>query len=434
MPATHHLAVVAVDKRGVALTVRTVTLTSGLSVRRAVVAADGARFALSGLNPGKHEVCLSFSDRPDFVLPLTFVKEADGPVPTFSHPAPFCCPTIRKTVESAKGTAKTVFTLTLTLAKVHSEVILVAGWDYSGGANNVAYCESYREDLYAGTTHRTGTKKTIPKRIDDTTVVTVFDFKSGERSRAVKSASGWFEVDRVLQGKVKTHLGKFKVAANVQKRHDDDSISIRHIYDYVSELGTRAPGALREFHIFSHAWAGGPLLVETYEDAAYETVVHRDPRDKDPRFKDFAPVNMPRLKDFRAAFAADAIVKVWGCLAVDDYRNLVRALSLVRTDTEKVTVPALDGTMTPMAAADAKKYLRNDILKFNYMSKLSAALGGRVKVYGAPPGMGANLRAIPVGKKVFNYMYVDGATYKREYDFFKKTMRLVIDDTGYLLF
>ena len=99
--------------------------------------------------------------------------------------------------------------------------------------------------------------------------MTIFDFKMGTRTRMVKSASGWMEMDCVLQGTVKTHLGSYKDATNVQKRYLDDSISIRHVYDYISALGAVAPGTLREFHIFSHAWAGGPILVETYEGAAY---------------------------------------------------------------------------------------------------------------------------------------------------------------------
>ncbi|WP_404369265.1 hypothetical protein ACIHQR_06255 [Corallococcus coralloides] len=438
MPATHHLEVVVVDEKGAALKLDTVTLTSGLAVSRAVAVSGAARIALSGVNPGRGEVCLSFPDRPDFVLPLTFAKEADGPVPTFPQPAPLCCPTIQRSSETSVGAVKTVFTLTLRLATAHSEVILVAGWDYSGGANNAAYCDTYREDLYSGSTHRTGVKTSIPKRIDDSTVVTVFDFKSGVRSRTVKSAAGWFELDRVLQGKVKTHLEKYSDPANLKRRHDDDSISIRHVYEYITELGTRAPGTLREFHLFSHAWAGGPILVDTYEDAAYQpggaSEARRDPGDKDPRLKDFDPVNMPRLNDFKAAFAADSIVKVWGCMATTAYRNLIRATASARSDTDTVSYNWSETDRRTTTAAKAKTYLRDVILKHNYMAKLSAAIGGSAKVYGAPPGMGANLRAVPLGKKTFNYMYVDGIIYKREYDFLKSAMGLVPDDTGYLLF
>ncbi|WP_147469419.1 hypothetical protein [Corallococcus sp. AB045] len=437
MPATHHLEVVAVDEKGAALNVSTVTLTSGLAVSRSVAVSGAVRIALSGVNPGRGEVCFSFVDRPDFILPLTFVKGTEGPVPTFPQEAPLCCPTIQRTQETALGAAKTVFTLTLTLASAHSEVVLVAGWDYSGGANNVAYCNTCREDLYSGSTHRTGMKTTIPKRIDTPTVVTLFDFKSGERSRSVKSASGWFDLDRVLQGTVKPHVAKYSETVNQKRRHDDDSISILHVYDYLAELGLKAPGALREFHLFSHAWAGGPILANTTEDIGYRSggtsAALRDPGDKDPRLKDFDPVNMPRLADLKAAFATDSVVKVWGCLATTAYRNLIRATASAKSDTDTVTYD-WSGTKVTKTAAESKTYLRDVILKYNYMEKLSAAIGGRAKVYGAPPGMGANLRAVPVGKKTFNYMYVDGTIYKREYDFLKSAMGLVPDDTGYLFF
>jgi hypothetical protein len=437
MPATHHLEVVAVDEKGAALNVSTVTLTSGLAVSRSVAVSGAARIALSGVNPGRGQVCLSFMDRPDFILPLTFEKGMDGPVPTFPKEAPLCCPAIQRSTETALGGVKVLFTLTLTLASAHSEVVLVAGWDYSGGARNDAYCDTCREDLYAGSTHRTGVKTTIPKRIDASTVVTLFDFKTGERSRAVKSASGWFELDRVLQGTVKPNVAKYSDPLNQRRRHDDDAISILHIYDYIADLGLDAPGTLREFHIFSHAWAGGPLLANTNEDADYRSggtsAALRDPGDKDPRLKDFDPVNMPRLADLRAAFATDSVVKVWGCLATTAYRNLIRATAAAKSDTATVTYD-WDGTKITKTAGESKKYLRDAILKYNYMAKLSAAIGGRAKVYGAPPGMGANLRAVPVGKKTFNYMYVDGTIYKLEYNFLKSAMGLVPDDTGYLLF
>jgi hypothetical protein len=323
------------------------------------------------------------------------------------------------------------------LAKYHSEVVLVAGWDYSGGANNAAYCENYRDDLYTGTTYRTGAKTNITKRIDDATVVTVFDFKTGNRVRSMKGSSGWVEMDRVLQGTVKTHLGHYKTPANARKRYLDNSISIKHVYDYITELGTKAPASLREFHVFSHAWAGGPILVETYEAPLYDEggarEAQRDPNDKDPRLKDFDPLNMPRLKDFKAAFASDAIAKIWGCMATTIYRNLIRATAQAKSDAEKISFDWVSGKETTTAGG-AKKYLQQTIMRNTYMARLSAAVGGGLKVYGAPPGMGADLRTVPVGGKNRNYMYVNSLTYKREFDFLRKAFGVVPDDTGYILF
>jgi hypothetical protein len=437
MSASHHLAVVALDESGGALNVSSMKLTAGSLVSRALVPGGAARNALSGLNPGKHELRVSFSDRPDFVFPLSLVKEPAGLAPSFAESPPACCPLIQRTTEGTAGATKVVFTLTITLAKTHSEVILVAGWDYSGGANNVAYCESYRDDLSSGTTHRTGAKANITKRIDNSTVVTFFDFKTGIRLRMVKGSSGWFEMDGVLQGTVNTHLGHYKTSANVRKRYLDDSISIKHVYDYIITLGAKAPASLREFHIFSHAWAGGPILVETYEDAAYDAGgAHshlRDPHDKDPRIKDFDPSNMPRLKDFKAAFAPNSIAKIWGCMATHAYRNLIRAAAQAKNDADTISFD-WDGSSVSMTAAQAKKYLQQDIMGNTYMARLSAAIGGGTKVYGAPPGMGADLRTVKVGKKNHNYMYVNSFTYKREYDFLRKAFKMVPDDTGYIPF
>jgi len=437
MSTSHYLTVVAVDERGGTLHTSSVKLTGSSAVSRSFIVKGAARNALSGLTPGKYELRVSFTDRPDFVLPLSLSKESTGLVPTFVGSPPTCCPHIQRTSEGTAGATDVVFTLPLTLSKAHSEVILVAGWDYSGGANNVAYCESYRDDLASGVTHRTGVKTSITPRIDASTVVTFFDFKTGTRSRMLKSASGWSTMDSVLQGAVATHLGDYKLPANVRKRYLDDSISIKHVYDYITELGSKAPDALREFHIFSHAWAGGPILVETYEDALYDEggarATQRDPHDKDPRTKDFGAINMPRLKDFQAAFAADAVAKVWGCMATHAYRNLIRATAQTKSDADTLSVD-WDGKNISMTTAQAKKYLRQDIMGSTYMAQLSSTLGGKAKVYGAPPGMGADLRTVKVGKKNHNYMYVNNTTYKREYEFLRKAFGVVPDDTGYILF
>ncbi|WPB82090.1 hypothetical protein KYC5002_23620 [Archangium violaceum] len=437
MSASPFLAVTATDESSTPLLVNDVKLKPSPAKSTPVGPEKTPHLALSGLGPGKYELCISVAGHPELVFPLSLVKEGTELVPKYTGSAPLCCPAITSSSETSGGSTKQLHTLAFTLTKTHSEVILVAGWDYSGGTNNVAYCETYRDDLFSGTTYRTGVRQSIPKRIDNSTVVTIFDFKTGNRSRMVKSASGWMEMDRVLQGTVKTHLGSYKDATNVQKRYLDDSISIQHVYDYIITLGAAAPGSLREFHIFSHAWAGGPILIETYEGSAYAAggaqQTRRDPNDKDPRIKDFELVNMPRLKDFKAAFAADAIAKIWGCMATTAYRNLLRATAKAKSDSETISVE-WNKTTKKMTAGDAKKYFRDSILEYNYMAKLSTAVGGGLKVYGAPPGMGADLRAVPVGSKKHNHMYINKLTYALEYTALSKLFGLVPDDTGYILF
>jgi hypothetical protein len=441
MSTSHHLKVVAVDESGSPLKVSSAKLTSKAGMVSGPVTwthfGHAASTALHGFTRGEHELCISFPERPDFNFPLVITKTTGELTLSFAKSPPACCPRIQRDVENSSGAMKVTFTLLLTLTKSHSEVILVAGWDYSGGANNIAYCESYRDDLYAGTTHRTGIKTTITKRIDDATIVTVFDFKTGNRLRMMKGSSGWFRMDHILQGTVKTHLGHYKTPANAQKRHLDDSISIKHVYDHIIELGAKAPGALKDFHIFSHAWAGGPILVETHEDAAYEAggtnAALRDPQDKDPRTKDFDPANMPRLSDFKAAFAPDSIAKIWGCMATTAYRNLIRAAAQAKSDAEIISFD-WSGTSRSMTAAQAKKHLRDGIMGNTYMSRLSAAVGGSLKVYGAPPGMGADLRAVTVEKRKHEYMHINKSTYKREYEFLKSAFGVTADDTGYIFY
>ncbi|MFY0581963.1 hypothetical protein ACN28S_53690 [Cystobacter fuscus] len=186
-----------------------------------------------------------------------------------------------------------------------------------------------------------------------------------------------------------------------------------------------------------NAWAGGPILVETYEGAAYAVggaqQTRRDPNDKDPRLKDFALVNMPLLKDFKAAFATGAIAKIWGCMATTAYRNLLRAIAKAKSDSESISFEWNKATKK-MTAADAKKYFQDSILEYNYMAQLSTAVGGGLKVYGAPPGMGADLRAVPVGGKKHHHMYINRLTYALEYTTLNKLFGRVPDDTGYILF
>lgn len=441
MPPSHHLAVTVSDESGKPLSVKSIVLKSGSAVSRSFSSQSPYRASVSSLPPQQYALCISFADRPEHVFPLSLVKQSTGLAPTFGENSPACCSLTRRSINLPNGETELTFTLSFTLGRAHSEAVLVSGWDYKGGARNRLYSESHRDDLYSGATYRTGAKASISKRINDATIVTLFDFETGHRLRMLKGSSAWFEMDRTLQGKIKTHTGYYKSDANARKRYLDDSISITHVYDYVSELGASAPGSLREFHIFSHAWAGGPVLANTHEDPIYKPrgthEGQRDPHDKDPRTKDFNPVNMPRLDDFAAAFPTDATVKIWGCMYTPSYRNLIRATAQATSDTMKISYDWIDaeGTTTKTTTArKAKEYIRDTLLKSTYMARLSAAVGRGVVAYGAPPGMGADLRAIPVGKKTRSYMYINTFTYKAEFAFLRRTFGLVPDDTGYIAY
>lgn len=102
----------------------------------------------------------------------------------------------------------------------------------------------------------------------------------------------------------------------------EKSISVSDVYDYLKDTGASRPNTIKEFHIFSHAWAGGPIIVNCKDLAP--GALTRDPLDKDPRAsKDFNGSNVT-LADIEKAFKKDATSIVWGCIAWTFMKQLVR--------------------------------------------------------------------------------------------------------------
>jgi hypothetical protein len=113
----------------------------------------------------------------------------------------------------------------------------------------------------------------------------------------------------------------------------ESSISIIHVYDFIQTLGaTRKSaddGGIRALHFLSHAWRGGPILVNTGDLAKVvrRDASKRDPFDKDGRAeKDFTEENYTRaqLAQFQNAFAKDAFAFIWGCDQTYFYKELIR--------------------------------------------------------------------------------------------------------------
>jgi hypothetical protein len=137
-------------------------------------------------------------------------------------------------------------------------------------------------------------------------------------------------------------------------------LSITEVYAAVRRIGINHPGTLRELSFFSHAWSGGPILVNSTDDRRVtrpavpprtievpagpdvppipltlpglpEMVVplngtQRDPDDFDPREIDFWPPNMSvdGKKDFRAAFHPSGFSWSWGCAFPRDVHYILR--------------------------------------------------------------------------------------------------------------
>lgn len=374
---------------------------------------------ISELEPGKYQLGLEIKGRPRLHLRLRAAVDGGELSLEFAGPKPRCC---ALKLDSERRT-----TLTITLAATHEELIFVSGWDYSGGSDTRRWCETWRDDLYAGETYLTGKAQPIPKQIHDHTVVTLFDFRTGERVQLLKAEDGWHELDRSLQGEVATHLEPYKDPAATQRRHDDDSISIVHVYAHITALGCTSPGSVVGLHVFSHAWAGGPILVNTNQTPRYAYSPQRDPGDKDGRTKDFTIRNMPRLEQFAAAFAPTAIAKIWGCFATTFYRRMVRAAARADDPDEQLSVRVGDQVRT-LSAAQIETEFRETIIGDSYMARLGRAAG--IRVLGAPPGMGANFKR--VGKRY--YMFVKPRVYGLEYRWYAETLGLEADISGHFAY
>jgi hypothetical protein len=191
-----------------------------------------------------------------------------------------------------------------------------------------------------------------------------------------------------------------------------DVMSIVDVYRFVED---QAKHTVFELSIFCHAWEGGPVMVDSYDDRSYKDASGkrvwirdeaRDPDDKDGRARDFDPVNR-NLAKFRDAFNPAAEFRIWGCNHTDrdvdlfkrlfmhkDYRRSGMkdglALQLVlpaNYDLEYTTrgLPVAKGKLS-CTFGDLRRYFEGE-LKSGYNAK--AAKGAGVKLLGGAPGNGS---------------------------------------------
>lgn len=127
------------------------------------------------------------------------------------------------------------------------------------------------------------------------------------------------------------------------KNGQSDIISIVDIYKEVQNIGLNHSGTLMELSFFSHAWMGGPILVNSYDDGNYTfqsplsstpttialPIGSRDPDDLDPRGnKDFAPPNMSAvdLTNLQNAFHSNGFTWIWGCSFPRDIHEILHKI------------------------------------------------------------------------------------------------------------
>ena len=329
------------------------------------------------------------------------------------------------------------------------EFLLVVGFDYptdhSGGMAFEGLGTKRMHDLRdAGT-------------IDDSTVITVFDAKSGLCNRWVMGRgsetlvaggafvwkSGW---------SMMTSEGVKPATLNRSSpNYPGPSVNgMAEVYRFIEEIGRLRPGTLEEFSVLSHSFHGGPILFDTDEKPEFRSggarETERDPDDKDGRFfKDFTNTNMPNKDRFIAAFSANPFIRIWGCLATTSFMNIIRAASNAPNDTAATRIPVGDRTsffdptvVFPDNRPGLIQCLRDSVLKFNYLAFLATTTGKSVE--GGAPGMGALFK---FGSKLGFNMFIarDNVTppgkptiigFKKEMTFLENNLGAVFSADGYL--
>jgi hypothetical protein len=162
-----------------------------------------------------------------------------------------------------------------------------------------------------------------------------------------------------------------------------DYLGACDIYKYVSDTGAARPATVVELSIVSHAWAGGPILFNTFSG----TGTTRLESDLDMRMIDFLPANTGRWQKLPDAFSPAARIHLWGCFATTLYNEMVIYLCRTKPDTEDTFEWDKESITLTFTRPEVIKVL-SDTVEFNcYMKQM--AMYAKCPVYGGPPGYGS---------------------------------------------
>jgi hypothetical protein len=187
-------------------------------------------------------------------------------------------------------------------------VLLVAGFNYENLSNPIFLqcCNNRMAWLLAKS-----------KRSVDM-VFTLFDVGGGvikqNKADPKTKKRSWTDLQTFTAVTTKNYSSFVTGTENRFDKNPEGIMSITDVYSFVQGVGAGAEkGTVIELSFFSHGWMGGPILVNSFDHASGDA---RDPNDKDARqWKDFKAPNMDAtaLAKFRAAFADNSIVWIWGC-------------------------------------------------------------------------------------------------------------------------
>jgi hypothetical protein len=206
------------------------------------------------------------------------------------------------------------------------QFVLVAGIDYEfKGVNFRLFANNRLKRMVAKNTAKEDLTFQIFDVKSGEVVTHEFTYPGGKRTETVTRTTPFTALTRA-------NFDRFVVGGETHHRFRDGQsgmMSVTDVYTAVQAIGASDPGTLLELSFFSHAWHGGPLLVNSRDDGQVTgppgtpggppTVTNvgaaRDPDDKDPRAVDFM---VPRMSGadltlFQDAYHADGYSWVWGC-------------------------------------------------------------------------------------------------------------------------
>jgi len=217
------------------------------------------------------------------------------------------------------------------------------------------------------------------------------------------------------------------------------TMSIADVYRYLQEIGSSDHShTVAELHFFSHGWDGGPILTNT--PGSHFPPLSPEPKarllyDTDGRReKDFVAPNMTddALLKFRAAFARNATVFIWGCFSWTFAREYIRQAShATKTVTFRfdpngcwhdsvgafdssmlVEHGALSGVSRPMTVEEVALRITSLVIDVSYTQRIALALAdpkdgvAQPRAVGALPGLGTTWDRRRAPGEQFQFMHV----------------------------
>jgi hypothetical protein len=345
-------------------------------------------FELDAVTAGKYQLAVDIADYPTLHFSVVVAGVADRTF-DFVSPRPACATISVQQATAGGSVSRRIHMVHFALPPKHEAVVLVAGVDLKGDTRYVKYARTWRDDLYYGRTDLStdllnSPDQPIPRAIHDHTVVSMFDFRTGYLEEQIKGVDGWHAMVGALQGTVAPDIERPRDDDALARRQKADSISILDVYRHISELGRVCRGCVRQLHFFSHAWLRGPVLLNTSDgnDAISDL---RDPTDKDPRPKDFLPINLAQYKSLPDAFDPSTLVKNWGCFG-SDMADKLKAVARTKTLDQVVMIKD-----QPYTSADVIRELQMYTFPENYMVAFCREL--RVDGWALPPGTSSIYKA-----------------------------------------